>query len=185
MELPVTARIPALRYLPGALADADASFARLTDEIGWEDRMRARRTASFGQPYNYSGQVYAAAPMPPLVAAIAYQAAALAGHPFDNCLLNLYEGGRNTMGFHHDSYDGLVETSWIAIASLGAARAIVFRSVDHRARDQLVLEHGSVLLMNRAIQLAWAHAIPRSPSAGPRISLTFRRFATVPANAGA
>jgi alkylated DNA repair dioxygenase AlkB len=180
MEPPVTARTPELRYLPGAIADADACFARLADDIAWDDRMRARRTASFGQPYNYSGQVYAAAPMPPLVAAIERQAAALAGHPFDNCLLNRYETGDNTMGFHHDSYDGLVETSWIAIGSLGAARPIVFRSADRRTHHQLLLEHGSILFMNRATQLAWAHAVPRAPTAGRRISLTFRRFASPP-----
>jgi alkylated DNA repair dioxygenase AlkB len=141
MELPVTARSPELRYLPGAIADADASFAHLAD-IAWDDRMRARRTASFGQPYNYSGQVYAAAPMPPIVAAIAGRAAALAGHPYDSCLLNLYETGDHTMGFHHDSYDLLVETSWIAICSLGATRAIVFRSVDRRAHHQLASSTG-------------------------------------------
>jgi alkylated DNA repair dioxygenase AlkB len=182
MELPVTARIPELRYIPGAIADADVCLVRLANDIAWDDRMRARRTASFGEPYNYSGQVYAAAPMPPLVAAIERRAAALAGHPFDNCLLNLYETGRNTMGFHHDSYDGLVETSWIAIASLGSARPIVFRSVDRRAHHQLVLEHGSILLMNLATQLAWAHGVPAAPAAGRRISLTFRRFMLPRAN---
>jgi alkylated DNA repair dioxygenase AlkB len=178
MELPVTARAPELRYTTDVIADADLCFARLTDDIAWDDRMRARRTASFGQPYNYSGQVYAAAPIPPIVTAIERQAAVLAGHPFDNCLLNLYETGHNTMGFHHDSYDGLVETSWIAIASLGAARPIVFRSLDRRAHHQLVLEHGSILLMNRATQLAWTHGVPRAPAAGRRISMTFRHFAS-------
>jgi alkylated DNA repair dioxygenase AlkB len=174
MELPVTARPLEIRYFPGVIADADACLARLTAEIGWDGRMRARRTASFGQPYNYSGQVYAATPMPPLIAAIERHAAALAGHPFDNCLLNLYETGLHTMGFHHDSYDGLVDTSWIAIASLGAARPLVFRSDDHRHHAQQLLEHGSIFLMNRATQLAWSHGLPRLSSAGARISLTFR-----------
>jgi alkylated DNA repair dioxygenase AlkB len=170
--------LPDLRYLPDAIPDADRCFARLVDEVEWSDRMRARRTASFGRPYNYSGQVYAAAPMPPLIAAIAERAGRAAGHGFDNCLLNFYATGDHTMGFHHDAYDGLVDTSWIAIVSLGAARPIVFRSVDRTALHQLTLAPGSILLMNQATQAAWAHAIPRAAAAGPRISATFRQFAT-------
>src|SRR5262245_12159718 len=88
---PIMTALLDVRYFPAALADADARFARLHAEIRWDDRMRARRTASFGRPYNYSGQVYDATPMPPLVAEIAARAAELAGHPFDNCLCNLYE----------------------------------------------------------------------------------------------
>lgn len=173
----MTARLPELRYLPDAIPDAERCFARLVDEIAWSDRMRARRTASFGRPYNYSGQVYAAAPMPPLIAALAERAAAAAGHDFNNCLLNCYPTGDHTMGFHHDAYDGLVATSWIAIVSLGAARPIVFRSVDRAALHQLTLAPGSLLLMNQATQAGWAHAIPRAPDAGLRISATFRQFA--------
>ncbi|MEV4458727.1 alpha-ketoglutarate-dependent dioxygenase AlkB [Microbispora sp. NPDC049633] len=114
--------------------------------------------------------------MPPRVALIAGRAAEYAGHPFNNCLANLYETGDNTMGFHRDSYSGLVSGSAIAIVSLGAPRPLVFRSVDRAHRTEVVLEHGSLLLMTAATQLAWAHAVPRARSAGPRVSLTFRRF---------
>ena len=140
--------------------------------------MRARRTASFGTPYNYSGQAYAAAPMPELVAAIAALAAGLARHPFNNCLCNLYETGQNTMGFHSDSYADLVSDSSIAIVSLGAARSIVFRSIDRTQRATYLLEPGSILLMDRGTQAEWEHAIPRAPGAGRRLSLTFRQFAS-------
>lgn len=172
----MTARPPDLRYLPDVIPDADRCFARLVDEVEWNDRMRARRTASYGRPYNYSGQSYDTAPMPPLIVDLAQRAQSAAGHPFDNCLLNLYETGRHTMGFHHDAYDGLVESSWIAIVSLGAPRSIVFRNADRTALHQLTLAPGSLLLMSRTTQSAWMHAIPRSPGAGPRISATFRQF---------
>lgn len=80
------------------------------------------------------------------------------------------------MGFHADSYVGLVAGSRIAIASLGAARALVFRSRDKQHHREVVLEHGSILLMTEATQLAWTHAIPRAPAAGLRISATFRQI---------
>lgn len=167
---------PVLRYLPDAIADADAAFAYLTHEVVWREAMRARATASFGAPYNYSGQQYPAVPMPPVIASLAARAGELAGHPYDNCLCNRYDTGENTMGFHADSYDGLVPSSLIAIASFGAPREMMFRTRDRRQQRALLLAHGSILLMDRITQDDWLHAIPRSPGAGLRISATFRRF---------
>jgi alkylated DNA repair dioxygenase AlkB len=114
--------------------------------------------------------------MPEVVHAIAVRASELVGHPFDNCLCNLYETGRNAMGFHADSYSELVPDSFIAIASLGATRTLVFRSTDRVHRASYRLEHGSILIMDRATQTSWEHAIPRMPEAGLRVSLTFRQF---------
>lgn len=165
-----------IQYFPDALTSADADLAYLLG-IEWDERMRARATASFGAPYNYSGQTYPARPMPAVIAAIGDRAAGLAGHPYDNCLCNRYDTGDNTMGFHADSYDGLVPTSRIAIASFGAPRQLVFRTRDKRHNRAVTLAHGSILLMNRATQDDWLHAIPRDPTAGLRISATFRRFA--------
>lgn len=170
----MTAPILDVRYFAAALPTADVDLAYLTTQVAWRDDMRARRTASFGLPYNYSGQHYDACPMPPPIAAIAERVAGLAGHPVTNCLCNRYDTGDNTMGFHRDSYVGLAPTSAIAIASLGATRALVFRAADPRHRTQLALEHGSILLMSPATQRDWMHAVPRAPRAGLRISLTFR-----------
>jgi alkylated DNA repair dioxygenase AlkB len=74
------------------------------------------------------------------------------------------------------SYDELDQTSSIAIASLGATRTLVFRSVDRLHQVKYSLEHGSILIMNRETQRGWLHAVPPEPQAERRISLTFRRF---------
>jgi 2OG-Fe(II) oxygenase superfamily len=170
---------PALdvHYFPDALPDADAVLSYLTTQITWLDRMASRRTASFGLPYDYSGQRYDPIPMPPPIAALADRAATRAGHAFNNCLCNLYETGLQTMGFHQDSYDGLVPTSHIAIVSLGATRVLHFRSLDQRHRAARPLAHGSILLMSAATQGSWKHAVPRDRSAGLRVSATFRQLA--------
>lgn len=182
MELPVTTPTLDIHYVAAVLPSADADLAHLTAEVDWLDHMHARQTASFGAPYNYSGQQYPACALSPVIAAIAERAAALAGHPFNNCLCNRYETGSNTMGFHSDSYEGLVPSSRIAIASFGAARKLVFRSIDKLHRTEVVLEHGSILLMTRATQTAWRHAILRDATAGRRISTTFRLVATNDSN---
>ncbi|MFI1584689.1 alpha-ketoglutarate-dependent dioxygenase AlkB [Embleya sp. NPDC020630] len=116
----------------------------------------------------------------PRIAAIGARAGSHAGHPFDNCLANLYETGDNTMGFHQDSYDGLTPGSAIAIVSLGATRCLAFRSLDRNHHHELALAHGSVLLMTAVTQRGWTHAVPREPAAGPRVSLTFRQAMTRP-----
>jgi alkylated DNA repair dioxygenase AlkB len=173
MEPPV---ILDIHYVARAVPTADADVAYLTSEVAWRTDLRARQTASFGAPYNYSGQRYPETAMPPVLAAIATRAGELAGHPFNNCLCNRYETGENTMGFHADSYGELVAGSRIAIASFGAARTLVFRSVDRQHRHEVVLEHGSILVMTEETQRAWTHAILRAPGAGLRISATFRKM---------
>jgi alkylated DNA repair dioxygenase AlkB len=180
LELLVTAPSLDSHYIPDAIPTADADFAYLTSDIAWLDGMRARQTASFGLPYNYSGQSYPTQPMPAVIAAIAERARVMAGHSFNNCLCNRYETGAHTMGFHSDSYEGLVESSRIAIASFGTARTLVFRTKDQLHRAEITLEHGSILLMTRATQLAWRHAIPRASTDGCRVSVTLRRIATRP-----
>jgi hypothetical protein len=175
-ENPMTMPSLHIRYLPDVLPDPDTDFAFLLTEVAWDDGMRARQTASFGVPYNYSGQNYEPKPMPPRITAMADRAAEHAGHPFNNCLANRYETGDNTMGFHQDSYAGLVPDSAIAIVSLGATRRFVFRSLDRTHRAELALEHGSLLLMTAATQRLWAHAVPRARGVDRRFSITFRHF---------
>jgi hypothetical protein len=44
--------------------DSQPLFASLAETIAWDDRLRARKAASFGLPYNYSGITYQATPFP-------------------------------------------------------------------------------------------------------------------------
>jgi alkylated DNA repair dioxygenase AlkB len=166
-----------MRYLPGAIPAAAALFDRLDAEIEWLDRMRARGTASFGKPYEYSGQRYPERPFAPSIEAVALHVRAAAGHDFDNCLANLYASGENAMGFHYDSYASLDPESFVAIASFGAARRLVFRGRTTDETRSFVLEAGSIFLMDRETQDHWQHAVPAERGAGRRISLTFRKFA--------
>jgi len=79
------------------------------------------------------------------------------------------------MGFHSDSAEELAPGTGVAIVSLGSKREIVFRSKADRSREyRLLLPSGSLLYMQPSSQEEWLHAIPKSESVGPRISLTFR-----------
>ena len=137
--------------------------------------MRARKTASFGRPYNYSGMVYAATPFPESVARIVDALEHRIGFRPDNCLLNYYESGNSTMGYHSDSNDDLEPGAGVSIVSVGSPRTILFRAKREKEDErQLVLETGSLLYMSPEVQDDWQHSIPADPVAGSRISLTFR-----------
>jgi alkylated DNA repair dioxygenase AlkB len=164
-------------YEPGFVTDGDYLFQRLLSDVKWDERLRSRGTASFGRPYNYSGMMYAAAPMHELLIPIVDRLESLVGLSANNCLANYYPTGESTMGFHSDANADLALGSGVAIVSLGSARTIVFRAKRTKTEERRFdLENGSLLFMAPEVQDNWKHAIPATVSAGPRISLTFRRL---------
>lgn len=163
------------------VAEADALFAGVRDGTEWDARMRARLTASFGQPYNYSGISYPTTAWPVALERVVDALERRLGFRPNNCLANYYPTGDATMGFHSDSVAELVPGTGVAIVSLGAERVLRFRNIADRLilRDY-PLPSGSLLYMPAAVQAEWKHAVPAQPDCGPRISLTFRCLESQP-----
>ena len=158
-------------------SDHETLFNSLLTSIEWDERMSARRTASFGRPYNYSQMDYAEKPIPFELRSLLAMLDGRLGIKFNNCLLNYYETGDNTMGFHSDETTGLVPGAGVAIVSLGSVRDITYRSkMQPEIQRSFPLKPGSLLYMNDIVQEGWMHAIRRQRDAGPRISLTWRAF---------
>lgn len=180
------------------LADQMALFETLRDSVPWEGSMAARRTASYGVPYNYAQMSYPAVPFHKALVPVAEQLYDRLGIRFNNCLLNFYETGNSKMGFHADETAHLQPDSGIAILSLGYPRKITFRTKtlgrspnQPRAKQvsqasppeapetfqrAFTLPPGSLLFMGLAVQANWVHAIKKQKRVGPRISLTWRAF---------
>ncbi len=166
---------PKIQYFPNFVDRPDFLFSRLMSSVCWDRRMRARRTASFGLAYNYSGMCYPDRPMPAALTPLLGALQRTLPTPVTNCLMNQYDSGRSTMGFHFDSFSNLLDGSLIAVVSLGDPRAIRFRLREDRTRAvDLVLQPGSMMTMDADVQRLWTHGMPRDPRAGPRISLSFR-----------
>ncbi|MEQ1566931.1 MAG: alpha-ketoglutarate-dependent dioxygenase AlkB [Myxococcota bacterium] len=175
---PPVPSIPGVLYVESFLADADQMFTWALANAPWDDRIRARKTASFGVPYDYAGLDYAESPFPPELDAVRVAVGARVGMSPNNCLLNYYPDGRSRMGFHSDSAMGLVPGSGVGIVSLGAARKLRFRrTAQPDERLDYLLEPGSLLFMAVEVQSEWQHAVPRNSRPLPRISLTFRAVA--------
>jgi alkylated DNA repair dioxygenase AlkB len=128
------------------------------------------------KPYTYSGVTHPPAPWSPEVLRIKEMVEALAGARFNAVLLNYYRDGRDSMGWHSDDERSLGPEPLIASVSLGAARVFQVRRRDnHRERFNLMLPHGSCLLMGGEMQRYWQHALPKTAKpVGPRVNLTFR-----------
>jgi alkylated DNA repair dioxygenase AlkB len=107
---------PELIIQENFLEDSHSLFDRLMQTITWDERMYARKTASFGVPYNYSGISYNATPMHEELLLIIDRIDTVFGFRPNNCLLNYYENGDRTMGFHADENDRLVGDTGIIIA---------------------------------------------------------------------
>ena len=181
-----------LRYRPGWLpaARADTLFDALLAQVPWEiHRIRLfgrevdspRLSCWMGDAdatYRYSGVRHAPRPWLPALDEVRERLYREAGIGFNSVLLNRYRDGRDAMGWHSDDEAELGPEPVIASLSLGATRRFVLK---HRGepscRLALELEHGSLLLMSRATQRNYRHALPRTAKAvGERINLTFRRI---------
>jgi len=174
-------------YLPGWVGDADRLFARLRDEISWEQHEitlfgrtvpTPRLTAWMGDvAYRYSGIVNEPKPWPAALATLRDRLQDELGVPFNSCLANLYRDGTDSMGYHSDDEPELGPEPTIASVSLGARRRFVLRHRASRERWAWELGAGDLLVMRHESQRDYAHAIPKTTRAiGPRMNLTFRNF---------
>lgn len=183
---------PEVELLPGWLpaAQADDLFAMLMAQVPWEVhriRMFGRWVDSprlscwigdAGASYVYSGARFEPRPWPAALAALRPRIDAAAGVAMNSVLANLYRDGRDAMGWHSDDEPELGARPVIASLSLGGERRFVFRHKREPARrHELVLGHGSLLLMAGDTQAEWKHALPRTARpVAPRLNLTFRRI---------
>ncbi|WP_445711481.1 alpha-ketoglutarate-dependent dioxygenase AlkB [Flavobacterium sp.] len=164
-------------YIENCIENPSELFHFLKDNVTWDERMLARKTASYGKAYDYSQIHYPFQEFPEqLHEAISKIKAHLSFEP-NNCLINYYLNGESKMGFHSDQTDILFEGTGVAIISLGETRILRFRNIKNK--DIVIdyaLESGSLFYMTSKIQREWQHAIPKSNTENGRMSLTFRKI---------
>lgn len=152
-------------------------FENLERTVIWDERMKSRKTASFGVAYNYSQIEYPVQVFPPSMVQIIDALTPELGFEANNCLVNFHPDGQSKMGFHSDQTDILAPDTGVAIVSLGATRPLRFRSIaDKTLTVDYELSSGSLLYMSQEVQSKWQHALPKSLNNGGRMSLTFRKI---------
>lgn len=97
------------------------------------------------------------------------------GETFNSCLLNLYHNGEEGMAWHSDGETDLKKDGAIGSLSFGAERKFAFKHKQTNNKVELILEHGSLLVMKNTTQTHWLHRLPPTKKVTtPRINLTFR-----------
>lgn len=100
------------------------------------------------------------------------------GLDFNACLLNLYHHGQEGMAWHCDDEPDLQKHAAIASLSLGAERKFSFKHKQSKEQVAVLLQHGSLLVMQGETQSHWLHQLPKTRAVTePRINLTFRTIA--------
>ena len=99
---------------------------------------------------------------------------------FNSVLINFYRDGKDRVAWHSDDEKELGEKPIIGSVSFGAERKFKLRHKKYREnglRSEIMLTHGSFLLMSGLTQSHWAHEIPRTAKPlGPRVNLTYRKI---------
>jgi alkylated DNA repair dioxygenase AlkB len=161
----------------------------LLNEIDWQqDEVRIfgktiitkRKVAWYGDrpfEYIYSNSRKVALAWTPHLLEIKQAVEAETGILFNSCLLNLYHDGTEGMGWHADDEKPLGIHPVIASVSLGVTRKFAFKHKLTKQSVSVVLENGSLLLMQGETQMHWLHALPKMAKVkGLRVNLTFRRI---------
>jgi alkylated DNA repair dioxygenase AlkB len=177
-------------YFPAFLKkqEADAVFHELIQNTPWQQdeitvygkkHLQPRLTALYGnegKPYSYSNIVMQPHPWTSLLQKIKARIESVTETNFTTVLLNYYRNGSDSNGWHADNEKELGKNPIIASLSLGAERTFQLKhNTDATQKKSIILEHGSLLLMQGTTQHFWKHQIPKTTkSIKTRVNLTFR-----------
>ena len=179
-----------IRYFPNFLEkdEADAYFLEFKQHVPWQqDDIKVfgkvypqpRLTALYGnngKPYSYSNITMQPHDFSDALLQIKEKIETKTDAVFTTCLLNLYRDGKDSNGWHADNEKELGVNPVIASITLGQERYFHLKHRDVKTlKRKLLLEHGSLLLMQGPTQHHWLHQIPKTARPiGERINLTFR-----------
>jgi alkylated DNA repair dioxygenase AlkB len=165
-----------IRYIPAVFSDTEATafFAQLRDRIAWEQTTMwmydhevtvPRLTAWWGED---------APPAWPLE--IQSRVEQRLGVRFNSVGLNFYRDGNDSVAWHADHNEDLIDDPTVAIVSFGETREMLVRpNAPPRRATACQLETGSLLVMSGRAQDRFEHHIPKCKTAvGQRISVVFR-----------
>ncbi|HAT3992811.1 alpha-ketoglutarate-dependent dioxygenase AlkB family protein [Elizabethkingia anophelis] len=167
--------------------EADYYYQLLLSEIEWRNDeaiifgkkiLTKRKVAWYGDipfEYTYSNATKTALPWTENLLILKKIAEQTTGETYNSCLLNLYHSGDEGMAWHSDAEKDLKKHSAIGSMSFGAERKFAFKHKKTQEKVELILEHGSLLVMKDETQDFWLHRLPPTKKFfKERVNLTFR-----------
>lgn len=170
-----------------SLEEADYYYQLLLSEIEWRNDeaiifgkkiLTKRKVAWYGDipfEYTYSNATKTALPWIENLLVLKKIAEQTTGETYNSCLLNLYHSGDEGMAWHSDAEKDLKKHGAIGSMSFGAERKFAFKHKKTQEKVELILEHGSLLVMKNETQDFWLHRLPPTKKFfKERVNLTFR-----------
>lgn len=170
-------------------SESDQLFKNLLETIHWkhdqakimgrliETPRKVAWYADSGYKYEYSGVIKKALPWTNDLLIIREKVQEKTRTAFNSCLLNLYHSGEEGMAWHSDGEETLEKNGSIASLTFGAERKFSFKHKKSKERVDLLLQHGSLLVMKGNTQTFWVHRLPPTKKVkDARVNLTFRQI---------
>jgi alkylated DNA repair dioxygenase AlkB len=167
--------------------ESNTFFEELWHNIDWRNDeammfgkkiITKRKVAWYGDSpfrYTYSKVTKEALPWTPELLTLKNRIETATGETFNSCLLNLYHSGDEGMAWHSDDEIDLKRNGAIGSITFGAERKFAFKHKHIDQKVEMLLEHGSLLVMKDTTQTFWLHRLPPTKKVKkPRINLTFR-----------
>ncbi len=169
------------------IAESKQYLEVLTDTIKWKQEsmqmygkqvLFPRLTAWYGDTgmdYSFSGITFEPHPWTQELLSIKSKIETQTVANFNSVLLNRYRGGQDSMSWHTDAEKELGRNPVIASVNFGASRKFQLKHMQTDERVEILLTHGSLLIMQGEMQHHWLHQVPKTKKKiGERINLTFR-----------
>jgi alkylated DNA repair dioxygenase AlkB len=166
-------------YIPGVFSAEESRelFECVRERAPWSTETMWMYDKMVDVPRLVAKYEAADAAVPPLLRAAHARVSERLGESFTRISLNYYRDENDSVAWHNDRIDELVDRPTVALLSLGAVRRMDVRSKARPRRTfQVDLEPGSLFVMSGRSQEYWEHAIPKlSRPSDARISIAFRR----------
>lgn len=159
----------------GFIVGGDTLFAEVESGFTWTRGQRLMYGRWLDEP-RLTAKVDLGEPAVPRVVVDAAQTLGRHyGRRFAGLFCNYYTEGRDSVAWHADRIGRTEIDPLVAIISVGGPRTFAMRDqTRHSEALRLPMHTGDLLVMGGATQHHWEHAIPKTASAPPRISLTMR-----------
>ena len=163
-------------HAPAWVSGADQLFAELVAGVEWGQRSRHMYGRVVEEPRLTSWwRASSGRPLePPVLERMRRTLSARYDVELDSMGLNLYRHGGDSVAWHGDRIARAIAEPVVAIVSVGHERKFLLRPRGGGRTTTFLLGRGDLLVTGGTCQRTWQHSVPKVPSAGPRISITFR-----------
>src|SRR5690606_6094539 len=162
-------------HAPGWCRGADALFARLLADVPWSAREVRMYDRVVPEPrLTHRWRLDEGSGPPAELGELARVLSERYGVEFTQVGVNLYRDGTDSVAWHGDRVARELPEAVVALVSLGGVRPFRLRPTGGGASSSDLPGPGDLLVMGGSCQRTWQHAVPKTRSAAPRISIQFR-----------